>query len=344
MQPGLVDAGLILLTFVIPLLLVVLLMPRFITYLIETGRVGDDVHKSPPTKVPLPVGPLLFVGALAGEVFAYLFFGTLVPLAVIGASAVAFAVGLADDLLVLGGKTKPLLLLFAAVPMLVSAMLQNDFYESNLTFPLLGTIGAHYTIYALLVIIAFPVVANAFNMMDSFNGQISGFTLLTSTALLFGVVLHAIYGVGFSLARVAAVLPLVAVAAAFLVFNRYPSKAFDGDSGSLMFGAMFAALAMTGGVEIAAMIAILPAILNSFYTLSSARGFVERRRMTARPTHLGQDGRMYASLESSSPNTLIRLILLAGPLGERDLVKDILILTAIACFLSGAISVLTWVY
>jgi UDP-N-acetylmuramyl pentapeptide phosphotransferase/UDP-N-acetylglucosamine-1-phosphate transferase len=344
MQPGLVDAGLILLAFVIPLLLVILLMPPFTKYLIRRGRVGDDVHKSPPTKVPLPVGPLLFVGVLAGEVFAYFSFGTLVPLAVVGASAVAFVIGLADDLFVLGGKTKPLLLLFAAVPMLLSAILQKDFYESNLTFPLLGTIGAHYTIYALLVIIAFPVVANAFNMMDSFNGQISGFTLLTSTALLFGVVLHSIYEAGFSLARVAAVLPLVAVSAAFLVFNRYPSKAFDGDSGSLMFGAMFASLAMTGGVEIAAMIAILPAILNSFYTLSSARGFVERRRMTARPTHLGQDGRMYASLESSSPNTLIRLVLLAGPLGERDLVKDILILTAIACFLSGTISVLTWVY
>jgi UDP-N-acetylglucosamine--dolichyl-phosphate N-acetylglucosaminephosphotransferase len=281
---------------------------------------------------------------LAGEVFVLIAFGSLIPLAVIGGAAVAFVIGLADDLFVLGGKTKPLLLLLAAAPMLILSIFQSDLFTSHLVFPILGSIGEHFTIYALLVIVAFPVVANAFNMMDSFNGQISGFTLLTSSALLFGVILHAIFDSSFSLARVASVLPLVAVSASFFVFNRYPSKAFDGDSGALMFGTMFASLAITGGVEIAAMIAIIPAILNSFYTLSSARGFVERRRMTARPTRLGEDGKIYASLEPSSPNTLIRLILLSGPLDERDLVKGILVLTAVACFLSCAISVLTWVH
>ena len=343
MQPSMAVAG-FLLSFIIPLLLVILAMPRFIRYLVKSGRVVDDVHKRPPTRVPLPVGPLLLLGALAGEILAYLAFGSLVPLAVMGGAAVAFAIGLADDLFVLGGKTKPLLLLLAAVPIIVSVMFQQDLFKASLTFPLLGPTATHFTIYALLVIVAYPVVANAFNMMDSFNGQISGFTLLTSLALLFGVLLHAISNSGFSLARVAAVLPLVAVAAGFLVFNRYPAKAFDGNSGSLMLGTMFASLAITGGVEIAAIIAIIPAILNSFYTLSSARGFIERRKMATRPTRLGEDGEMYASLEPSSPNTLIRLILLSGPLGERDLVKGVLILTAFACLLSGAISILTWVH
>ena len=116
MQPDLAEAGLILLSFIIPLLLVILAMPRSIRYLTRSGRVVDDVHKHPPTKVPFPVGPLLFLGALAGEILVYIAFGSLVPLAVMGGAAVAFAIGLADDLFVLGGKTKPLLLLFAAVP------------------------------------------------------------------------------------------------------------------------------------------------------------------------------------------------------------------------------------
>jgi UDP-N-acetylmuramyl pentapeptide phosphotransferase/UDP-N-acetylglucosamine-1-phosphate transferase len=180
--------------------------------------------------------------------------------------------------------------------------------------------------------------------MDSFNGEISWFTLLTSLALLLGLALRELYTTGFSLARVAAALPLVATAAAFLIFNRYPSRAFDGDSGSLTFGAMLAAIAITGGVEIAAMIAIVPAILNSFYTLSSVRGFVERRRMSTRPTYVGKDGLLYASTEKEAPNTLVRLILLAGPLSERDLVKDIIYLTILTCIFSAAISVLTWVF
>jgi UDP-N-acetylglucosamine--dolichyl-phosphate N-acetylglucosaminephosphotransferase len=281
---------------------------------------------------------------LTGELLVYVAFGSLVPLAVLGSAAVAFVIGLTDDLSVLGAKTKPLLLLFAAAPLLISVAFERDLFEPSLTFPLLGPTGAHFSIYALLVVVSFPVVANAFNMMDSFNGELSGFTLLTSMALFFGVLLRAISESGFSFARVASVLPLVAVAAGFFIFNKYPSKVFDGNSGSLMLGAMFASLAITGGVEIAAIIAIVPAILNSFYILSSARGFIERRKMAARPTYLGDDGNMYASLEPSSPNTLVRLILLSGHLDEMNLVESVLLLTAFACLLSCATSVLTWVH
>jgi len=65
--------------------------------------------------------------------------------------------------------------------------------------------------------------------------------------------------------------------------------------------------------------------------------------MTSRPTRLGQDGKLYASLEPSAPTTLIRLILLSGPQGEREIVREVFILTAVSCLLSAAISILTWV-
>jgi UDP-N-acetylmuramyl pentapeptide phosphotransferase/UDP-N-acetylglucosamine-1-phosphate transferase len=342
--PSLAEAGLLLLTFLVPFVIVVLILPPFMRYLTRSGWESDDVHKRPTTKVPEPVGPVLFAGALAGEAVAYLAFGSLVPVAVIAATAVAFVVGLADDVFVLGGKTKPLLLLPAGLVLVAFASMQPDLYKPVLTFPILGDTAPHFIIYTALVVVSFPIVSNAFNMMDSFNGQLPWFTVLVTLALLVGVVLHSVFGDGFSLSRVAVALPLLAVAAGFLVFNRYPSRAFDGDSGSLMFGAMFAGLAITGGVEVAAMIAIVPAILNSFYTLSSVRGFVERRKMAARPTFLGDDGKLHASLESSAPATLVRLILLGGPLSERDLVNGVVTLTAAACMLSVGISVLTWVY
>jgi UDP-N-acetylglucosamine--dolichyl-phosphate N-acetylglucosaminephosphotransferase len=317
-------------------------MPPYLRFLSKRGMVVDDVHKSPPTKVPSPVGPVIFLGGLVGEVLAWTLFGTLVPVALIGMAIVAFGVGIIDDLFVLGGKAKPLLLLLAGVPLLVCVAIQPSLYEPHITFPVLGTTGEHFAIYTLLVVAAFPVVANAFNMMDSFNGELSWFTLLASTALLFGVALRWYFTPGFSLARVAATLPLVAVAAGFLVYNRFPSKAFDGDSGSLLLGALFAGLAIMDGVEVAAIIAILPAILNSFYTLSSVRGFVERRRMSARPTFIGEDGKLYASRDRSAPNTLIRLILLGGARAENELVRDVTLLTTVACLLSGIISLLTW--
>ncbi len=343
MVAGLAVAGLLSLSFLAPFLLILVCMPLFLKFLVRRGRVSDDVHKKPPTKVPEPVGPMLFLAALLGELIVAVGFGSLVPVAIIIGIAAAFAVGLADDLYVLGGKTKPLLLLLAGLAFVGLVGLRSNLYQPVITFPLLGDTNPHFFIYTVLAVVAFPVVANAFNMMDSFNGEISWFTLLTSLALLFGVCLREAFTSGYSVARVAVVLPLVAVAAAFLVFNRYPARAFDGDSGALMFGAMFAGLAVTGGVEIAAMIAIVPAILNSFYTLSSVRGFVERRKMGLRPTYLGEDGKLHASTERDSPSTLVRLILLEGPLSERDVVRNIIALTVVACILSGAISILTWV-
>jgi UDP-N-acetylmuramyl pentapeptide phosphotransferase/UDP-N-acetylglucosamine-1-phosphate transferase len=340
---GLADIGLLLLSFLVPFALLLVGFPPFLRFLTRLGRVSDDAHKNPPTKVPEPVGPILFLGAVVGELVVAVGFQSLVPVAVVLGAAVAFAVGLWDDLYVLGGKTKPVLLLLAGLAFVGLVLVAPNLYSSALNFPILGDTSPHFTIYTLLAVVAFPVVANAFNMMDAFNGEISSFTLLTSMALLFGVTLHYLATSGFGLARVAATLPLVAVAAAFLVFNRYPSRAFDGDSGSLMLGAMFAGLAITSGVEVAAMIAIVPAILNSFYTLSSVRGFVERRKMASRPTYIGDDGLLHASLEPKAPSTLVRLLLLDGPLSEKDLVTNIVYLTLLAVLFSAAISVLTWV-
>lgn len=340
---GLADVGLLLLSFALPFVFLIVGLPPFLRFLTGIGRLSSDVHKSPPSRVPEPAGPMLFAAALAGELLTAAAFHSWTPVAVMLGAGVAFIVGLADDFFVLGGKAKPLLLLLAGVAFVGVVALKPDLYQPALNFPILGDTAPHFIIYTALAVIAFPVVSNAFNMMDAFNGEISWFTLLTSLALLVGVSLHAAYAPGFSLARVGATLPLVAVAAAFLIFNRYPSRAFDGDSGSLMFGGMFAALAITGGVEIAAIIAIVPAILNSFYTLSSVRGFVERRRMLARPTYIGGDGMLYPSTELNAPNTLIRLILLAGALNERDLVKSIVYVTSVACVFSIIISVLTWV-
>jgi UDP-N-acetylglucosamine--dolichyl-phosphate N-acetylglucosaminephosphotransferase len=341
---GLIDGGLLLLSFFVPFLLLIVGTPPYLRLLTRMGRVSNDVHKTPPTKVPEPAGPLLFAAAIIGELIVAVGFNSWVPLAISLGTVVAFAVGLWDDFRVLGGRTKPLLLLLAGFIFVGIILLKPDLYQPVITFPILGDTAPHFIIYTALAVIAFPVVANAFNMMDAFNGEISWFTLLTSLALLFGVTLRYLYASGFAFARVADALPLVAVAAAFLIFNRYPSKAFDGDSGALTFGALFAGLSVTGGVEIAAMIAILPAILNSFYTLSSVRGFVERRRMASRPTYIGEDGRLYASTEPSSPSTLARLVLLAGPLTERELVRDLIVLTGVACLLSVVISVLTWVF
>ncbi len=344
MFPGLADLLALSATFLASILTVTVLMTPYIKFLLRRNRVVDDSHKPGGVHVPSPAGPLLAFALIVGELVAFLLYHSLLPLVLIFVILISSLIGLADDVFVLGGRLKPFLLLLAATPIVLGQLFGGGIYVSKVFFPLFRPTSEHFTIYTLLILAALPIVSNAYNMMDAFNGEISGFTALTSLAVAVGIGLRAYSQARYSLDHLAIALPLVAVSLGFYVFNRYPSRVFDGDSGSLAFGAMFASLAILGGVELAAVVAIIPAILNSFYILSSVGGFVERRRMSARPIRVGEDGLLHPAESAGAPTTLVRMILLGGPLPEKDLVRTILVLTGFAFFLSVLTSVLTWVH
>ena len=335
------DVALVL-AFALPFVVVFAFMPRYLSLLRSWGRVAADVHKPGQPKVPTPVGPLLVAAIVVGELAIYLLNQSTIPLVAIEVSVVAGAIGLYDDLKGLGGVVKPVLLLLAAVPLLLEEQVHHSLYTGSLAFPLFGATGTHFIIFAVLILAAMPVSANAFNMLDAFNGEISGFTTLVTVALIAGIVMEGASMTNFDYIRLCAAMPLAATAIGFYYFNRYPAKAFDGDSGSLAFGALYAALAIMGGVEVAALVALLPAVLNSYYILYSMRGLVERKEMESRPTYLGDDGKLHANDKSGAPTTLVRMILLRSPMDEKHVVQAILTLTVFACALSVITSALTW--
>ena len=55
----------------------------------QWGRLTNDVHKRPPTKVPTPAGPLLIAALVLGELAIYLAHESTIPLAVIAVAVVA---------------------------------------------------------------------------------------------------------------------------------------------------------------------------------------------------------------------------------------------------------------
>ena len=330
------------LAFAVPCVVILALMPRYIGFLRAKGRLATDVFKAAGTKVVTPAGPLLILALVLGEVVVYLVHESTIPVVVIEVALVAGAVGLYDDLRGLGGVVKPALLMLAAVPLILEQQANQSLYTAQLYFPFFGSTGTHFIIFAILIVASMPVASNAFNMLDSFNGEISSFTLIATLALVAGIVMRGYATPFFNWDRLAATLPLAAVSLAFYFYNRYPARIFDGDSGSLMFGATFAALAIMGGVEIAALVAAIPAVLNSYYILASVRGFVEHKQLKAGPTYIGADGKLHASDQPGAPTTLTRMIVLGSPMGERDLVKSIIVLAALACVLSIITSATTW--
>ena len=289
------------------------------------GITGIDIHKISKTKVPEMCGLSILFGLTVGTV-AYCL---TMPLdvreaaAFIGSVLIAGAIGITDDLHPLGARMKPVLTAFACLPILILRA-----YPPYLNIPLYGPVRLT-ALYPILMPIAFAVTSNSINMMDVMNGAMPGTVAIIAFTML-GILLWS-----GELGTATLACALLAAMLAFYHFNRYPAKVFDGDTGSLSVGAAVGALAILGRIEAVTIVALIPHIMNSFYGLSSVRGLRERREIHERPTELLENGLLRASNRKGAPVTLVRLILAAGPLGERDVVRVMMILTAVSCLLAG---------
>jgi UDP-N-acetylglucosamine--dolichyl-phosphate N-acetylglucosaminephosphotransferase len=123
---------------------------------------------------------------------------------------------------------------------------------------------------------------------------------------------------------------------AFYYYNRYPSKVFSGDVGSLSIGASLGAIAIIGRIEVVAVVAFFPQIMNAFYGLATIGKLYERREVV-RPVTVLEDGRVAASDDPRAPITLARLVLSRGPLYEKEAARILIIFSALA----GLLAILT---
>jgi UDP-N-acetylglucosamine--dolichyl-phosphate N-acetylglucosaminephosphotransferase len=179
-----------------------------------------------------------------------------------------------------------------------------------------------------------PITGNTINSIDVLNGVASGFIIIAMIPLLTSIAIFGSHEVFL------AALPLLFAAVAFYKYHKFPSRIFPGDSGTLLFGAMYGALAIAGSSEIIGVIALLPAVMNSFLFLASVRRIVEHRQIKSRPTILMDDFKLAASKDKTAPATLVRLIVADGPLDEKAVGFQIFKLatfTALLAFASIAI-------
>jgi UDP-N-acetylglucosamine--dolichyl-phosphate N-acetylglucosaminephosphotransferase len=213
------------------------------------------------------------------------------------------------------GWFKPAALLLSAVPIV---LLGAHGEYLNLVF------GSAFIplLYIPLIFVVIPVAGNTLNSIDVLNGVASGVLVIACLPLLAA---SAIFG-NFDVFL--AGLPLLFGTLAFFKYHKYPSRIFPGDSGTLLFGAMFGAIAIAGKAEIIGVVALLPAVINSFLFLSSVKRLAEHREIKARPVTILDDFRLAASKERAAPATLVRLILADGPLTEKEIAHKIFRLAA----------------
>jgi UDP-N-acetylglucosamine--dolichyl-phosphate N-acetylglucosaminephosphotransferase len=303
------------------------LTPVAIRSLVAKGNVVADAQKPNRPPVPRPAGPVLMAGIGAAEIVLYALTLNTSVLAVLLTTVIAFVVGYIDDSKVMPGLFKPVALLAAAVPLVVLGAHDSHL---NLIF------GSAFIplLYIPLIFVIIPITGNTINSIDVLNGVATGFVIIALIPLLVSI---AIFG---SIEVLLAALPLLFAGIAFYKYHKFPSRIFPGDSGTLLLGAMYGALAVAGRSEIVGVIALLPAVMNSFLFLASVKRIVEHRQVKARPVILTNDFKLEASKDASAPATLVRLIVSDGPLGEKEVgykVFRLSIFTALLAFLSIAI-------
>ena len=293
-------------TSVIAFVVVYFTTPILIKDLKKRNQVVKDYNKKEITMVVRPGGPSIIAGILASEFALLVFFPINEIIAIIITTTLACIVGIIDDKKVMGGWFKPIALGATAIPIILLGA-----YDSELTFPLFGDVTIPL-LYLAIIFVMIPVTGNTINSIDVLNGVASGFMMIASFSLT--VCLFIIQNYEIAIAS----LPLGFVALAFYKYHKFPSKIFPGDSGALTFGAMYGTIAIVGGVEIVAAIALLPAVINSFLFLSSMKRIVEHREIKAKPVEHTDDFKLKATNEKKAPITLVRLIVAANPLSEKE--------------------------
>ncbi|RJS84007.1 hypothetical protein CW706_05065 [Candidatus Bathyarchaeota archaeon] len=314
-------------TLIVGFITSILSMPLVMKFMKKKGIVGIDMHKKNKPAIPEMGGVAVIIGIAASVVVASVLTSekTRLLLSFLASTLIAGIVGAADDLKPLSARIKPFLTLFSGMPILMLC----TYDPRGPIFPIIGR--TRLTIvYPLLIIVALAVTSNAVNMLDPFNGTMSGScTVITITLLISSLILGRNDGVLLSLCMLGPLLVLY-------LFNRYPAKVFSGDVGSLSIGAALGAISILSHLEMVAVIAFAPQIMNAFYGLSTIGRLYERRE-TARPVVLLNDGRLMATSDPKAPLTLARVILAHGPLYEYEVARIIIILSII----SGILAIFT---
>ena len=319
---------------------------KSIVFFLNIGLVGIDIQKKNKPKVPemggLPVviafiaGMLVFIGfntVALGPMDMSPIFASLLTVIII------MLIGMLDDMTVLSKKSsnltdfskkykriglrqyhKFLLPLPAAIPLIV---LNIGVSEMNFLFIGSYDIGLLYPL--LMIPLAVFGASNATNMLAGLNGlEASLGIVLISSLGLFSI------ATGAYTAGVIAFV-FVSVLLSFLVYNRYPSKIFPGDSLTYTIGAVAAVVAVVGNIEKFAVICFIPWFIELILKLRNyfrAESFGE----------LKQDGALKNKYKKCYSVT--HVVMELGNFNEKQIVRIIVLFELVVCVF--ALSLYLW--
>ena len=327
---GVLEAIYLIIVFAVGFTITMAIIPYLIKIMKRRGHIGIDIHKNLKTEVAESGGISIVIGSSFTSMFLIIFFPSFFNEILIFVLTVVLSglIGYIDDRIKLRSRYKLILTIFTGTLIFLANYFGFIKIESP-TIPFLGQLRLTI-IYPILAPIIVTVFANTVNMLEGYNGEGSGTSIIALCSLFVcSIIWNSAEGVLFTVIALAILVP-------FYLYNKFPAKIFPGDVGTLSIGALFAGIALFGSLEAAVFCALLIHIFNSFYVLYSVKGFFESSEILENKSDviLLENDFIKASDEKDAALTLPRLILAKGPLNEPKLVKNFYIISIICGFFS----------
>ncbi len=327
---GFMEIFFLLIIFSVGFLITYLVLPYLIKFMKRKGYVGIDIHKNDKPEIAESGGLSIIIGFSATLILLIILFPEFFKETLIFLLTVLLAgcIGYIDDRKKLRSRYKIVLSIFSG-SIIFLANIFGFITIASPTIPFLDR--TRLTIfYPFLIPFIVAVFTNTVNMLEGYNGEGSGTSLIVICFLFVcSLIWNSAEGVIFTIPAIAVIIP-------FFIYNKYPAKVFPGDIGTLSIGAIIACIMLFGSLEVAAFCALLIHIFNSFYYIYSVRGFFESSdiRESKDDIILLEDDRIKASDQKDAVLTLPRLILAKGPLTEPELVRNFYAISLICGFFS----------
>ncbi len=239
------------LLFLIPYFIIFISAPYLIRKLIKKGLVVKDYYKRENKMVPTGGGLAIMLAVLFSMSINSLFYKfepeNFVALNVI----MLFGLfGILDDLINIGRPAKLVLMYYCSYPLMRYAA------HTQVLFPYLGSIDLGL-FYGQLIVPTFVLVtANLVNMHSGFNGMSSGLSVM----ILVSLIIKSLMIGNFN--NIAAIIAVAGATLGIYIFERYPSRIFWGNIGSLTVGAAIGVMIVMQGYIVSGFIMLLPHTIN----------------------------------------------------------------------------------
>ena len=240
----------IVIPFIISLTLSLYVLPKAIHNLKSKGQVSKDMYKVKQPKIPTNLGVVLvFTSFISIAIMPLVlriysqFFEIDDDLIILDKFQLSFLIvviiyalyGLVDDNLELDRLGKlfvPIIFTFPLIPLIsLDKFSMLYFGDINMDDSLVNDNITNLDLFRIFIVPVYVmVVSNLVNMHSGYNGQQSGLSAIIILTLVFKSILDQKYDI---LLPVSAILGSIL---AFIFFNFYPAKAFEGNVGSMFFG------------------------------------------------------------------------------------------------------------